>query len=64
MMWGRQGERLDDWLTAVKADDLPELHRCTAGLRRDYDAVRAGLTFEHRSDEVERRRQQDQDAKA
>ena len=53
MMCGRHGERLDDWLTAVEADDLPELHRFTAGLRRDYDAVRAGLTLEHSSGRVE-----------
>ena len=53
MMCGRHGERLDDWLTAVEADDLPELHRFTAGLRRDYDAVRAGLTLEYSSGRVE-----------
>jgi transposase len=53
MMCGRHGERLDDWLAAVDADDLPELHRFTAGLRRDYDAVRAGLTLEHSSGRVE-----------
>jgi len=53
MMCERHGERLDDWLTAVEADDLPELHRFTAGLRRDYDAVRAGLTLEHSSGRVE-----------
>jgi hypothetical protein len=28
-------------------------HRFTAGLRRDYDAVRAGLTLEHSSGRVE-----------
>jgi transposase len=53
MMCSRHGERLDDWLTAVEADDLPELHRFTAGLRRDYDAVRAGLTLEYSSGRVE-----------
>jgi len=53
MMCGRHGERLNDWLTAVEAGDLPELHRFTAGLRRDYDAVRAGLTLEHSSGRVE-----------
>ena len=53
MMCGRHGERLDDWLTAVEADDVPELHRFTAGLRRDYDAVRAGLTLDHSSGRVE-----------
>jgi hypothetical protein len=33
MMCGRHGERLDDWLIAVAADDLPELRRFTTGLR-------------------------------
>jgi len=53
MMTSRHGERLDDWLAAVEAIDLPELHRFTSGLRRDYDAVRAGLTLEHSSGRVE-----------
>ena len=53
MMCGRHGERLDDWLIAVEADDLPELRRFTTGLRRDYDAVLAGLTLEHSSGPVE-----------
>ena len=53
MMCGRHGERLDAWLAAVEADDLPELRRFTAGLRRDYDAVRAGLTLPHSSGRVE-----------
>ena len=53
MMGARRGDQLDDWLTAVEAADLPELHRFTTGLRRDYDAVRAGLTLEHSSGRVE-----------
>lgn len=57
MMCGRRGDRLDAWLDAwlgaVEAADLPELHRFTFGLRRDYDAVRAGLTLEHSSGRVE-----------
>jgi transposase len=53
MMCGRRGDRLDDWMAAVEAADLPELHRFTFGLRRDYDAVRAGLTLEHSSGRVE-----------
>jgi transposase len=53
MMCGRHGERLDDWLIAVEVDDLPELRRFTTGLRRDYDAVLAGLTLEHSSGTVE-----------
>jgi transposase len=53
MMGGRRGDRLDDWMAAVENADLPELHRFTTGLRRDYDAVRAGLTLEHSSGRVE-----------
>jgi transposase len=53
MMCGRHGERLDPWIAAVEADDLPELHRFTAGLRRDHDAVAAGLSMPHNSGAVE-----------
>jgi transposase len=53
MMCGRRGDRLDAWLAAVEADTLEPLHRFAAGLRRDYDAVRAGLTLEHNSGRVE-----------
>lgn len=54
MMTERHGDRLADWITAVEADDrLPELARFTAGLRRDQDAVVAGLSHEHSSGAVE-----------
>jgi hypothetical protein len=42
MLTGRHGDRLDSWMAAVAADDLPHLHRFVNGLRRDYDAVRNG----------------------
>ncbi len=45
MMTGRHGERLDDWIAQVETDDLPELHSFTNGVRRDYAAVRNGLTL-------------------
>lgn len=41
----RRGRQLDAWMTAVLADDLPELHSFVTGLRRDQDAVTAGLTL-------------------
>lgn len=44
MLPGRQGERLPDWLDAVRQDDLPSLHTLAAGIDRDRDAVIAGLT--------------------
>ena len=53
MMTGRHGERLDAWIAAVDADDLPDLHSFTTGLKHDHDAVLAGLTLEHNSGAVE-----------
>ncbi|MDU0294836.1 ISL3 family transposase [Saccharothrix longispora] len=43
----RQGQGLDAWIEAVLADDLPALHRFVHGLRKDHDAVVAGLTLPH-----------------
>ena len=45
-------ETLTGWMTAVDAD-LPMLRSFTAGLRRDLDAVVAGLTLEYNSGAVE-----------
>jgi transposase len=53
MLTGRHGDRLDAWMATVEADDLPHLHRFVTGLRRDYDAVRNGLTLPHSSGSVE-----------
>ena len=39
------GDRLDAWITAVEADDQPELHSFARGIRQDYDAVLNGLTL-------------------
>jgi transposase len=49
----RHGHRLDAWIAAVDADDQSDLHSFTAGLRRDHDAVRNGLTLPHNSGAVE-----------
>ncbi|MER5717488.1 transposase [Streptomyces sp. NPDC002132] len=49
----RQGERLPDWLHAVRQDDLPSLHTLAAGIDRDLDAVTAGLTLSWSSGAVE-----------
>ncbi|MFH8364836.1 transposase [Streptomyces anulatus] len=48
-----QGERLPQWLDAVRRDDLPSLHTLTAGIERDRDAVIAGLTLPWYSGVVE-----------
>ncbi|MYW15064.1 hypothetical protein GT039_05530 [Streptomyces sp. SID2955] len=53
MLTERQGERLPDWLTAVRQDDLPSLHTLAAGIDRDRDAVIAGLTLPWNSGVVE-----------
>lgn len=53
MLTNRHGHRLDAWIDAVEADDQPELHSYANGLKRDYDAVRNGLTLPHSSGAVE-----------
>ena len=53
MVTALRGDRLDDWLTAVDTDGQPELRSFAAGIRRDYDAVRNGLTLRHDSGPVE-----------
>lgn len=53
MLTGRQGERLPQWLDAVRQDDLPSLHTLAAGIERDRDAVIAGLTLPWNSGVVE-----------
>ncbi|MFD3613292.1 ISL3 family transposase [Streptomyces atroolivaceus] len=49
----RQGQRLPEWLAAVRQDDLPGLHTLAAGIDRDRDAVVAGLTLPWSSGVVE-----------
>lgn len=53
MLTERQGERLTEWLNAVRQDDLPSLHTLAAGIDRDRDAVIAGLTLPWNSGVVE-----------
>jgi transposase len=53
IMSGLHGDRLDGWITAVDADDLPDLHSFTTGLRRDHQAVTNGLTLPYSSGAVE-----------
>jgi hypothetical protein len=47
------GDCLHAWMDEVEADDLPALHSFVAGLRRDQDAVTAGLTLHWSSGPVE-----------
>ena len=53
ILTGLHGDRLDDWITAVEADDQPDLHSFARGLRRDHDAVLNGLTMPWSSGVVE-----------
>jgi transposase len=55
MMTDRTGKQeLPGWLAAVEADDQPHLHSFAAGIRRDQDAVTAGLTLPYSSGAVNR----------
>ncbi|MCM6774534.1 ISL3 family transposase [Nocardia sp. CDC159] len=53
MMGHLRGRELEQWMTAVDTDDLPALHSFVRGLRRDFDAVTAGLTLHWSSGPVE-----------
>jgi transposase len=53
MMLQRRGRHLEEWMAAACADDLPDLHSFVTGLRRDLDAVTAGLSLPHSSGKVE-----------
>ncbi|GHO63938.1 hypothetical protein KSC_028300 [Ktedonobacter sp. SOSP1-52] len=45
MLRTRTGEQLDDWLCRVKASQIRELQGFVAGVIRDKEAVKAGLTL-------------------
>ena len=53
ILTGRHGGRLDAWITAVQADDQPDLHSFTTGLKADHTAVLNGLTLPYSSGAVE-----------
>lgn len=53
MMLQLRGRHLEEWIAAALADDLPDLHAFVTGLRRDLDAVTAGLSLPHSSGKVE-----------
>jgi transposase len=45
MLRNRRGEHLDAWLAEVESSGLPELQSFAAGIEKDKDAVRNGLTW-------------------
>ena len=53
MLRERQGERLDAWLHKAEAQGIAELRGFALSLKRDYDAVKAGLTLEWSQGPVE-----------
>ncbi|MFE1012849.1 ISL3 family transposase [Streptomyces sp. NPDC058794] len=53
MMTGRHGDRLEDWITDVERDSLAPLAGFARNLRRDFDAVRNGLSLPHSFGAVE-----------
>jgi transposase len=53
MLTGHHGHYLDQWLADVDADDQPQLHSFANGIRRDLQAVTAGLTLPYSSGPVE-----------
>lgn len=52
MLRTRQGACLDAWLTQVASSNLPELQSFAAGIEKDQNAVRAGLTWWMNNDYV------------
>ncbi|WP_326826663.1 ISL3 family transposase [Streptosporangium sp. NBC_01756] len=53
LMTERRGHDLEAWLKNATTDDQPELRSFVTGLRRDQDAVTAGLTLPWSSGPVE-----------
>ncbi|WP_443678133.1 transposase [Nocardia australiensis] len=53
MMTELEGRELEQWMSCADADDQPALHSFVRGLRRDQDAVTAGLTMRWNSGAVE-----------
>lgn len=45
MLRERRPERLNGWMKEARASGIKELNSFVGGIERDYDAVRAGLTF-------------------
>lgn len=53
MLRERRGRYLATWIQQVEASDIPELRSFAAGLCKDWDAVKAGLTLAWSSGVVE-----------
>lgn len=53
MLRQRHGQHLDTWIATAQASDIPAIQGFAAGLLKDYDAVRNGLTLTWSSGGVE-----------
>ena len=53
MLRERQGERLDAWLTRWKNKGCQNSKTLRSGVKRDYEAVKAGLTLEWSNGQTE-----------
>jgi transposase len=53
MIKDRKADQLDDWIREATQTDIAQLKRFTAGLQRDYQAVKAGLLMEWSNGQVE-----------
>jgi transposase len=53
MLREREGERFDVWLERVEKQGVSELQSFANGLKKDYDAVKAGLTLEWSNGQTE-----------
>jgi len=49
----RAGTQLDDWIAKATAGPIKEIRGFAGGLRKDYDAVKAGITLAWSSGAVE-----------
>ena len=49
----RRGDDLEDWMSAVEGSDLPALHAFVRGLRKDLNAVVAGLSLPYSNGPIE-----------
>jgi len=53
MLRERKGEYFDEWLDQVEKEAVPELQSFAQGLKKDYDAVKAGLTLKWSNGQTE-----------
>ncbi len=53
MVRKRQGEQLDAWLLSCLESEIPDIQTFAEGLQKEYDPVKAALTFPYSNGPVE-----------